>query len=282
VFVVFTGLALAGAFLAAAPPRWDVVSPSPARAARPIEWIAPIGGLVVLFAVFFGVQVTVLLGGDDYVLRTAGLTYAEHARSGFGQLVAVTLLTLAVVSAAVRWAPRETPAQRRVLRLLLGALCLLALAVVVFALHRLHLYEEAFGFTRLRLFMNVFEGWLGVLLVLVLLAGVRLRARWLPGAVVATAAVALLGLAAINPDGFVADRNVSRFASTGKVDIAYLQVLSADAVPAIDRLPEPQRSCALAGISVPEDGLAGWTVGRERARAILASRSAAITHGCTN
>jgi hypothetical protein len=280
VFVIFTGLALSTAFLAAAPPRWDVLAPSPARAVRPMEWIAPITGLVTLFAVFVTVQVTVLLGGDGYVLRTAGLTYAEHARSGFGQLVVVTLLTLAVVAAAIRWAPRETPAQRRVLRLLLGALCVLALAVVVFALHRLHLYEVAFGFTRLRLFMNVFEGWLGVLLALVLLAGVRLRARWLPGAVVATAAAALLGLAAINPDGFVADRNVARFESTGKVDIAYLGLLSADAVPAIDRLPEPLRSCALTGISAPDDGLAGWNAGRQRAREILATASAG-TEGCT-
>jgi hypothetical protein len=280
-FTVFTGLALATAFLAAAPPQWDVLAPSPARAVRPMEWIAPISGLVVLFAVFVAVQVTVLLGGDDYVLRTAGLTYAEHARSGFGQLVVVTLLTLAVVAAAVRWAPRETAAQRRLLRLLLGALCLLALAVVVLALHRLHLYENAFGFTRLRLFMNVFEGWLGVLVVMVLLAGVRLRARWLPGAVVATAAAALLGLAAINPDGFVADRNVARFESTGKLDIAYLRVLSADAVPAIDRLPEPQRSCALAGFRVPDDGLAGWNVGRAQARKILATASAETTTDCT-
>jgi two-component system sensor histidine kinase BaeS len=282
VFIVFTGLALSAAFLGAAPPRWDVLSPRPARAVGAIEWIAPISGVVALFAVFVGVQVSVLLGGDGYVLRTAGLTYAEHARSGFGQLVVVTLLTLAVVAAAGRWAPRETPGQRLVLRLLLGALCLLALAVVVFALNRLHLYEDAFGFTRLRLFMNVFEGWLGLLLVLVLLAGVRLRAPWLPGAIVVTAAAALLGLAAINPDGFVADRNVDRFTATGKLDVAYLRVLSADAVPAIDRLPEPVRSCALSGIPGADDGWAGWNLGRAQAKGILAARSAPVTSGCAD
>jgi hypothetical protein len=282
VFIVFTGLALSAGFLGAAPPQWDVLAPRPARAVRAVEWIAPISGVVALFAVFVAVQVTVLLGGDDYVLRTAGLTYAEHARSGFGQLVAVTLLTLAVVAAAVRWAPRETSGQRRLLRLLLGALCLLALAVVVFALNRLHLYEVAFGFTRLRLFMNVFEGWLGLLLVLVLLAGVRLRAPWLPGAIVVTAAAALLGLAAINPDGFVADRNVDRFTASGKLDVAYLQVLSADAVPAIDRLPEPERSCALSGIRRADDGWAGWNLGRAQATDILAASSTSATPACTD
>jgi len=280
--LLFTGLALTTAFLGAAPPRWDVLAPGPARPVRPIEWVVPITVLIGLFVAFVAVQVTVVLGGDDYVLRTSGLTYAEHARSGFGQLVAVTLLVVVVVSAAVRWAPRDTAGRRRLLQTLLGGLCVLALAVVVAALHRLHLYEEAFGFTRLRLFMNVFEGWLGLLIVMVLLAGVRLRAPWLPGAVVATAAAALLGLAAINADGFVADRNVARYEATGKLDTAYLQGLSADAVPAIDRLPEPLRSCVLGGLVVDEDGgPGGWNFGRERAREILPRRSVASAATCT-
>ncbi len=281
IFLVFAGASLAAAFLASAPPKWDVVAPGRGRSVRPVEWIVPIAGLVALFALFVGVQVTAVVGGGDYVQRTAGLTYAEHARSGFGQLVVVTLLTLGVVGSATRWAPRETVAQRRLLRLLLGALCVLALSVVASALHRLHLYEEAFGFTQLRLFMNVFEGWLGLLIVLVLLAGVRLHATWLPGAVVASAAAALLGLAAINADGFVADRNVVRYEATGKLDTAYLQALSADAVPAIDRLPEPLRSCVLGGLVVNEDdGPGGWNFGRERAREIQPARSAAGAATC--
>ena len=38
------------------------------------------------------------------MVNTAGLTYAEYARSGFAQLLAVAALTLAVVAAAHRWA----------------------------------------------------------------------------------------------------------------------------------------------------------------------------------
>jgi hypothetical protein len=279
-FAVFAGLALAAAFLAAAPPSWDVLAPRAARRVRPVEWIAPVGALVALFATFVGVQLTVLFGGDDHVLRTSGLTYAEYARSGFGQLVAVTVLTLLVVSAAARWAPRETGGQRLVLRVLLGALCALALVVVASALHRLHLYEEAFGFTRLRLFMTAFESWLGLLVVLVLLAGVRLRAGWLARAVVGSAGLVLLSLAALNPDGFVAGRNIDRFLLTGSLDVAYLGALSADAVPAIDRLPEPYRSCALAGVQVADGGAAGWNAARERARSVLEERPVVTPSAC--
>ena len=54
----------------------------------------------LLFALFVAVQLAVLFGGDGYVRATAALTYAEYARSGFAQLVAVAALTLAVAALA--------------------------------------------------------------------------------------------------------------------------------------------------------------------------------------
>jgi len=292
--VVVAGVAVAAAFLGDAPPRWDVVAPRPARAVRLVEWLVPIAVLDALFLTFVTVQLTVLFGGHRHVLETEGLTYAEYARSGFGQLVVVTLLTLSVVAATVRFAPRHSRAQRLALRAALGVLCALTLVIVVSALSRLHLYEEAFGFTRLRLFMNAFETWLGVLVLLVLLAGIRLRARWLAGSVVATAGAALLVLGAVNPDQFVADRNVDRYLATGKLDVGYLQALSADAVPAVDRLPEPVRSCVLLGMSggfagsarsAPANaggvvGFSGWNLGRARAADLLARHPAERALSC--
>jgi hypothetical protein len=280
VLAAVTGAAVSAAFLGAAPPRWDTVAPAPARPVRVVEWLVPIAVLDALFLTFVTVQLAVLFGGHRHVLDTAGLTYAEYARSGFGQLVVVTLLTLSVVAATVRWAPRETQGQRVALRVLLGLLCVTSLVVVASALHRLNLYEQAFGFTRLRLFMNAFESWLGAVVVLVLLAGVRLRAAWLGRAVVASAAVGVLALGALDPDAFVAQRNVDRYLATGKADVSYLQTLSADAVPAVDRLPEPTRSCVLAGMTaaIPAPapggvgGLGGWNLGRSRAAELLASR----------
>ena len=274
VLVLVAGCALSAAFLGAAPPHWDVLAPRRPQPVRVAEWLVPIAVLDALFVTFVSVQLAVLFGGHRHVLETSGLTYAEYARSGFGQLVVVTLLTLSVVAATVRWAPQETKQQRTILRALLGVLCALCLVIVGSALYRLHLYEEAFGFTRLRLFMNAFETWLGVLVVLVLVAGVRLRAAWLARAVVATAAIGLLTLGALDPDGFVAERNVERYQSTGKIDVVYLQQLSADAVPVVDTLPEPLRSCVLAGmqdVGETSGDVGGWNLGRSRAADLLAS-----------
>jgi hypothetical protein len=200
VFGVVAGLTLTAAFVAAAPPRWTALSVRPGRPARLVEWAVPLLALDAVFAAFVALQATVLFGGHDHVARTAGLTYAEYARRGFGQLVVVTALTLLVVAVAARHAPRQDRRDRLVTGGLLGALCVMAVVVAGSALHRLSLYEAEFGATRARLLAGTIEVWLRALLVLVLVAGVRWSGRWLPRATVATAALALLTLAGVNAD----------------------------------------------------------------------------------
>jgi hypothetical protein len=244
---------------------------------RRIEWGLPVGALVLLFAGFVAVQATVLFGGRDYVLRTAGLTAAEYARSGFWQLLVVTVLTLGVLAVAAHLASRETVADRVWLRALLGALAALTLVIVASALSRMWAYEQAYGFTRLRLLVGVCEIWLGVVFLLVMAAGVRLRGRstWLPSAVLGTAVAALLGIAVLNPDRYIAEQNVIRFNDTQYIDLYYLRDLSADAVPALDRLPEPYRSCALdenfreLKEAEATEEWRYWNLGRTQARSIL-------------
>ncbi|GAA4678770.1 hypothetical protein Prum_043310 [Phytohabitans rumicis] len=272
---VFGGTAaglLGAAYLLAAPPDLaGLERPAKARVHR-LEWTLPLTVLNAVFAVFVAVQLTVLFGGAKHVLSTAGLTFAEYARRGFWQLLVVTALTLGVLALGARWAPQERRADRILVRALLGTLAGLCLVIVASALYRMHTYEEAYGFTRLRVLVSVCELWLGAILVMVLVAVVRLRASWLPQAVVGSAVAALIGLAALNPDHFIADRNVTRYEQTEKIDVAYLSGLSADAAPALDRLPAPLRGCALGNVS---DDLAEdhdwrqWNLARSRARAVL-------------
>jgi len=134
--------------------------------------------------------------------------------------------------------------------------------VVASALYRMHVYEEAYGFTRLRMLVSVFEGWLGLVLLLVLGAGLRLRGTWVPRAVLLTGAASLLALAAVNPDAYIARHNVERFEQTGKVDTAYLAGLSADAAPTLAGT-EVDRACI--GVVAGGDDWLEWNLGRWRA-----------------
>ena len=219
----------AAAYLWGAPPRTTDLDEPRYRPVRRAEWLVPLTALVLLFGAFVAVQATVLFGGARHVLTTAGLTYAEYARAGFWQLLVVTGLTLLVLAGAVRWAPRAGARDRTLVRVLLGLLAGLTLLIVASALYRMNTYADAYGLTRLRVLVFACELWLGAVFVLVLIAGIRLRAPWLPRAVVAAGVVALLGLAALDPDRMVAEHNLDR----GTVDAAYLADLSADAVPAL-------------------------------------------------
>jgi hypothetical protein len=232
------------------------------------ECAIALGALDVTFAAFVAVQLTTLFGGHRHVLDTAGLTYAEYARSGVFQLAVVAALTLAVVAAAARWGSGD-----RLTRVPACLLCLLTLVVLASALRRLGLYEQAFGATRLRLLAHAGLLWLGAVFALVLLAGVLRRGALLPRALIVVSACGALGFAAINPDGRIAARNADRYAATGRIDVGYLQTLSADAGPAIARLPRALAACAsfpLRSDLRRDDGLAGANLGRTRARAALA------------
>jgi hypothetical protein len=188
------------------------------------------------------------------VQETAGLTYAEYARGGFWQLTVVTILTLGVLAVAARKAPRCDGGDRAAMRIGLGLLAGLALVVVISALARMNAYEQAYGLTRLRLLVAACEIWFGLIFLMVLANGVRLRplgrrkGGWLQKAAFGTGVGMLLVLAALNPDGMIANRNIDRYEATKRIDVYYLGELSADAVPALDRLPEPLRSCALRDI----------------------------------
>ena len=86
----------------------------------------------------------------------------------------------------------------------------------------------------------------------------------------------MLAFGLVSPDALIAERNVQRYEAKGTFDLDYARGLSADAVPALDRLKEPLRSCALQSIAedlTSEDR--PWyatSLGEARARDILDDR----------
>ncbi len=280
--VAVGGAVLAASYLALNPPRVTTDGAAARTTGRRYEWLAPVGLVNVVFLAFLLAQATVIFGGHDYLRRTTGLTYAEYVHQGFGQLTVATALTLVVVWAAARKADREDAAERLWLRASLGLLCVSTLVVVASAMYRMALYQQAYGYTRLRLLVDVFEGWLGFVVLTVLVAGVSLRGALLPRIALYSGACALAGLALSNPDAFIARENIGRYQQTERIDWYYLDSLSADALPVLAQLPEADLRCLAPPLEPEGRSVWGWTWGYERARGLEIDAPSAISvRDCT-
>jgi hypothetical protein len=247
-------------------------SPARERLLRPAEWAVALGALTALFAGFVAIQFVVLFGGQEHVVQTAGLTYSEYARQGFGQLLVVAGLVLAVVAGGLRFSRTDTPRQAVLLHALLAGLCVLTLVVLASAVHRLDLYVDVFGATRLRFIAAATCVLIACVLLCVTAALFSARRAWLAPTVVMLTALVAIAATAINPDGKIAGRNVDRFRSTGALDRSYNSSLSGDATPALAELPPPLATSVLARqrarLESP-DGFWGFSEARRRARAAL-------------
>ena len=274
VLVLATAAVLGAAYAVLARPADPDVVVAERPAGPAVQWLAPLASVGAVIAAFLLVQLTLLFGGHEVVLRGTGVTYAERAREGFGQLTVVTLLVLALLTWAGRRAAPGPAEHRRLFALAGGALAGMTLVLVASALRRMWLYTDAYGWTVLRIFASAFELWIGALLVAVSAAWLLRRTAVLPRLAAGSGAAVLLAVSLAGPDAIVADRAVDRFERTGKIDVDYLSMLSADAVPALQRLPEPQRTCALAGAEPLSDPWYAANLGRARAADSLRARPA--------
>ncbi|WP_338748351.1 DUF4153 domain-containing protein [Janibacter alittae] len=281
--VFFTGITLSGLYLAINPPRVHQVRGGTARIPM-WEWAVPLGVVIAVFVAFIAAQAAAMFGGHEYVLRTTGLTYAESAREGFGQLTVATALVLLLIAGVRAWGRADTVRDRRVMTATSAALCVLTLVVVASALRRMALYQDAFGYTVLRVSVDLFEIWLGAVVLSVLVSLLAPSRRWLGRTVLVSAAIVTIVWSVGNTSAWVAEHNIERWEATGSLDEWYLASLPDDAVPAIARsaLPDETKACILqvgATATDVDDGLPGWNLARERAADIRAGYTA--SDSCT-
>jgi hypothetical protein len=208
----------------------------------PQEWTVVLVLLNAMLGTFAAARLIALSEGGRRVIESAGLTYAEYARSGFFQLLAAAVLVVGVVAvlratAEVReGADRKRSGERTRFTALALGVVVLTLALVVSAFHRLFLYEQAFGLTMLRVYAQAAIVWVGLVLVFLGLwiAGVGARRTWVWSAAGVTALVMLFAMNVLNPEAFVVRYNATH--QTSAYDPSYVMTeLGDDAVPELAR-----------------------------------------------
>jgi hypothetical protein len=179
----------------------------------------------ILFAGFVAVQLRYFFGGAALVEVAPHLTYADYARRGFFELVAVAAIVIPTLLAA-EWLIEA--GGKKMFRILALAQVLLVFVILVSAYRRMQLYVDNFGLTQLRLYTTAFLFLLAALLAwfaATVLTG--RRERFFIGAV-ASGLIVVFVLHAINPDALIVRTNV---AHKRALDLQYLTFLSADADP---------------------------------------------------
>ncbi len=211
-----------------------------------IEGTITLASVDLLFAAFVVIQFAYFFGGRDTVLAQ-GLTYADYARRGFFELVAVSVLTLGLVLALDSMTVRRRQQHTRLFQALAVALVALTGVILVSASQRMLLYEQQYGFTMLRVYTHVFMYWLAALFGVFLLALFRLRPRIFSVGLLLVLIGYLGTLNLMNVDQYIAERNLDRAGQ--EVDFYYLSFLSADAEPTLLALYQTTDSPSLRAAS---------------------------------
>jgi hypothetical protein len=263
----------------------------PAQAANAAPWRPSLGlveaGIVLglldlLFLSFVIVQIKYFFGGAALVQTTAGLTYAEYARSGFFELVTVAALVLPILLAAHWLTRQEKPAHRYVFNALAGLQIGLLFVIMYSAVTRMRLYQSEYGQTELRLYTTVFMGWLALVFVWFALTVLRGQREQFACGALALAFTVLAGLHFFNPDAHIVRTNLAHAQQTGRYfDVHYAAGLSADAAPELvaawPKLDANGR-CLVANRLRDKwadgEGWLSWNWSRAQARALVQAQTA--------
>ncbi len=182
----------------------------------------------VLYIFFVVIQFAYLFGSFNFELPE-GYTYSEYARMGFLELVVVSVINFCILLASIGLTKAAGEAQKlldKILQIIMvGCTCV----ILVSAWYRMLMYEEAYGFTYLRVLTQAFMVFMLVLLAIMVVKICKTNmSLFMPYLAVTLSAFVLINY--LNVDIIIARNNINRYHQTGDLDLEYIRYLSYDAV----------------------------------------------------
>jgi hypothetical protein len=188
----------------------------------------------VIYAIFSVIQFAYLFGGSSFVLPSS-YTYAEYARRGFFELVVVSIINFGILLFGITFVKKDNKKIFTAIRILLTLLVIFTLILLVSAFYRMLVYEQAYGFTYLRIFVQTFM----IMLFFIFIASIiyiwHLNFPVIKSYfIIALAIYIIMNFA--NVDVIIAENNIDRYFDSGQIDMHYLKGLSYDAIPGMQKL----------------------------------------------
>lgn len=175
----------------------------------------------LLFFLFACVQIVYLFDGRDRVVKL-GVTYAEYARRGFGELLVVAFLSLVLVYSLRQFTNRKSVILGHVLKASLLAQVALTFMVLISSFHRMNIYNNGYGLTLTRFFVYAFLYLLALILFYFIGAiyNEKMFKNIFTFVFVSLSSVMFIA-AVINPDAYVAKNNIQGYLD-GSIEVDYL------------------------------------------------------------
>lgn len=200
----------------------------------PVVLITIISLLNIVYTVFSVIQFTYLFWGESFVLPSS-YTYAEYARRGFFELVVVSVINFIIILIVVSFIRKENRKVHLVSRVLLSLLVGFTFVLLISAFYRMLIYEQAYGFTYLRIFVQAFMVLLFFLFIINIIYIWYAKLPIIKSYFMMTLIVYIV-LNFSNVDLIIARNNIDRYIETGQIDMEYLKGLSFDATCEMERL----------------------------------------------
>jgi hypothetical protein len=189
--------------------------------------------LDLVYILFVAVQFKYFFSGT----LEDGFTYAEYARRGFFELLFVTLINLTVTTIVISFIKKVQEKFKNVIQMALTILVIASGVILISAIMRMNMYEAAYGFTFTRVLAHSFMIFLIIIFVYTLVK-IWLSKLSLFHFYFIASLIYYTGINTINLEQIVVDKNMDRYEETGKIDIQYLNNLSATGILGLIELYE--------------------------------------------
>lgn len=200
------------------------------RNAEPVTAITVNAAIAALYLIFSVIQILYLFIGNFEL--PGDVTYAEYAREGFFQLLAVCIINMLLVLAMKKYVRRN-----RALDIVLIVICACTYIMIASSACRMIMYIRAYELTMLRVFVLFALFTLAFLMAGVIISIVNEDFPFFRYGL-AVVCIVYLVLVFSKPDSYIAKYNFDSAYSVEKensgVDFYYIARLSTDAAPVID------------------------------------------------
>nr|WP_312576387.1 DUF4173 domain-containing protein [Sedimentibacter sp.] len=194
--------------------------------------------ILIVYSFFIIIQFKYLFSGAELPY---GLNYSDYARRGFFELLFLSVLNIGLILVTVYFLREKIYVDKskwaKVTKIFMIYLGLLTLVMLISSFYRMMLYDNEYGYTRLRVLVYLFLIFESIGLIItfkfILKPNFNIFIVY-----VSIGLIYYLTLNVIQIDNVIAKRNIDMYfnGQTETIDIDYLMSLSIDAVPEIIRL----------------------------------------------